>query len=210
MSSSAGIESAQAADKEGQETNPPPKLSCVFLDRDGVLNTHLPDAYVRSPAELVILPGAASAVRKLNDAGIKAVIISNQQGVGKKLMTSADLDSVDRALRERLASEAGAHIDRSLYCPHLKEEACDCRKPLPGLIHQALEALGLAADNTAFIGDTERDMMAAKAAGVGCRILVLSGANKSYRKGQFNCEPDRVFADLSAAVDWLVGRGGTK
>ena len=187
----------------------PGRLSCVFLDRDGVLNTHLPDAYVRSPDELIVLEGAAGAVRRLNDARIPVVIISNQQGVGKGLMSLDDLDQVDRALRTRLAEQAGAHIDQSLYCPHLKEDACECRKPLPGLIHQALRSLAIPALETVFIGDSQRDIQAAQAAGVGCKILLLSGATRSYQKGRFSCEPDRVFKDLAGAVDWLleVGEG---
>lgn len=183
------------------------RLSCVLLDRDGVLNTHLPGAYVRTPDELVVLDGVAGAIRRLNDARIPVVIISNQQGVGKGLMTPADLDEVDQALRRRLAEQAGAHIDRSLYCPHLKEEACDCRKPLPGLIHQALHELHISASETVFVGDSETDIQAAEAAGVGCKILVLSGGTESYKEGLFRCGPDRVFKDLAAAVNWLLALG---
>lgn len=192
------------------EQHSPHRLSCVFLDRDGVLNTHLPDAYVRTPSELVVLDGVAAAIRRLNDARIPVAIISNQQGVGKKLMTAGDLDQVDRALRERLADQAGARIDRSFYCPHLKEDACDCRKPLPGLIYQALRVLNVDASDTAFVGDSERDILAAEAAGVDCKILVLSGATKEYQKGKFERDPDRVFQDLLAAVNWLLAPGDGK
>src|SRR5579862_6563241 len=91
----------------------PVNLAAVFLDRDGVLNTHLPGAYVREPEGLEIIPGAACAVRRLNDSKISVVIISNQQGVGKKLMTTDDLGQVDQALRDALFSQCGATIDRS-------------------------------------------------------------------------------------------------
>jgi D-glycero-D-manno-heptose 1,7-bisphosphate phosphatase len=188
----------------------PVGLAAVFLDRDGVLNTHLPGAYVQRPSELVLLPAVAQAVRKLNDAHVPVVIISNQQGVGKKLMTQADLDEVDKALRDELFAQGGAKIDRSYYCPHLESDVCDCRKPKPGLIHQAIVELGVKTSDAAFIGDSETDMAAADAGGVGRKILVLSGATKHYRPGQFKEEPDIVLQDLPAAVDWLLNGGSGK
>jgi len=138
----------------------------VFLDRDGTLNVKAPDDdYVRRPEHVRLLPGVADGVRRLNDAGLRLVVVSNQRGVARGLMTADDLDAVNRRLAELLA-EHGAHTDASYFCTHDKDE-CDCRKPLPGLLLQAVRddpAIDLAA--SVLIGDAESDVIAAAAVGV--------------------------------------------
>ena len=83
------------------------KLEAVFLDRDGVLNPHIPGDYLYSADKLIVLPGVALAVRRLNNAGLPVIVISNQQGVGKGLMTMDDLLLIERRMGEALAHEAG-------------------------------------------------------------------------------------------------------
>jgi D-glycero-D-manno-heptose 1,7-bisphosphate phosphatase len=180
----------------------------VFLDRDGVLNVYLPGDYVKTPAELRLLPGVAAAVRRLNDAGLPVFVISNQQGVAKGLMSEADLSDVDRALKEGLAAEGGARVEQSYYCPHAASERCECRKPRAGLLLQAARDHGLDLSRSVFVGDTETDAQAARAAGVGAFVLVLTGKHRdpaaAADTARFPVAPDHVAADLNGAVAWVL------
>ena len=181
----------------------------VFLDRDGVLNVYLPEAYVRSPRDLRLLPGAAEGVRRLNAAGLPVFVISNQQGVAKGLMSAEDLGQVDTALHAALAA-AGARIERSYYCPHGAAENCACRKPRAGLLLQAAEENGIDLAASFFVGDTETDAQAARAAGVGHFVLALSGkhpeATAADDPARFPVPPDFVAPDLAVAAEWIVSR----
>ena len=181
----------------------------VFLDRDGVLNVYLPGDYVKSPAELRLLPGVAQAVRKLNDAQTPVYLISNQQGVAKGLMTIDDLQTVDRALRDHLAAEAGATLAQSYYCTHAKADDCDCRKPKGGLLLRAAREHGIDFAASTFVGDTETDAQAARAAGVGQFILALSGKFRDCPEAAqdtilFPIPPDQTVPDLTVAVDAIL------
>lgn len=181
--------------------------AAVFLDRDGVLNVYLPGDYVKRPDELRLLPGAAAAVRALNEAGLPVFVISNQQGVAKGLMSPDDLDRVDAALHARLAAEGG-QIEKSYYCPHGVAEACSCRKPQAGLILQAAEEHRIDIARSFFVGDTETDAQAARAAGVGRFVLALSGKHRdeavTHDRARFPTPPDFVAPDLAAAARWIV------
>ncbi len=168
----------------------------VFLDRDGVLNAYLPGDYAKTPDELLVLPGVGAAVQKLRAAGYLTILISNQQGVAKGLMTPADLEAVTAKLR------AAVPLDAVYYCPHLKSEDCACRKPRPGMLLAAARehAIDLAA--SVFIGDTPTDAQAAQAAGVPF-VLVLTGQTKDATG--FSPTPKAIAPTLSEAVEWVLG-----
>jgi len=180
------------------------KISAVFLDRDGVLNKHLPADYVKSPDELFVLPGVALSVRRLNDAGLPVIVISNQQGVGKGLMTWDDLQAIESRMEEALAHEAGARIDRCYYCTDLKSANSPRRKPEPGMLREAGAEFGLTLTETVFLGDSPTDIAAGRAAGVGATILLLSGGTRAEGVAALEPAPDFVFADLPAAVVWIL------
>jgi D-glycero-D-manno-heptose 1,7-bisphosphate phosphatase len=140
----------------------------AFLDRDGTINVKAGGKgnYVERPEQLVLLAGAAPAVRRLNDAGLKVIVITNQRGIALGRMTHEDLDRVHARMSELLASEAGAHVDDIFYCPH-EIDACDCRKPDVGLFLQAKERwpeIDLAA--SAMVGDSENDVIAGRSLGM--------------------------------------------
>ena len=179
-------------------------LEAVFLDRDGVLNPHIPGGYLQRADDLVILPGVAAAVRRLNDAGLRVIVISNQQGVGKGLMTLADLAAIERRMGELLASEAGAYLDRFYYSTALAAENSLRRKPQPGMLREAASEFGLTLANTVFAGDSQTDIAAGHAAGVGATALLLSGGIETYTKGDFLPAPDFVFSDLPSFVNYLL------
>lgn len=180
------------------------KISAVFLDRDGVLNEHLPADYVKSPDKWVVLPGVAAAVRRLNDAGLPVIVISNQQGVGKGLMTPDDLQAVEARMEEALAHEAGARIDRCYYCTELKSARSPRRKPEPGMLIEAAAEFGLTLRETVFLGDSPTDIAAGHAAGVGATILLLSGGTRPDNVAAIAPPPDFVFNDLPTAVGWIL------
>lgn len=186
-------------------------ISAVFLDRDGVLNVYLPGDYVKTPAEMALVPGAAQAVRSLQDAGLPTFVISNQQGVAKGLMTGEALDAVDTAMRSQLADAAGAVLGPSYYCPHGKSDACACRKPQAGLLLRAATEHDIDLAASYFIGDTETDAQAARAAGVGRFVFVLTGKyagnpEAAEDRTLFPHPPDYVAPDLAAAVAWILAR----
>jgi len=179
-------------------------IQAVFLDRDGVLNPHIPGDYLKSVRDVTLLPGAAQAVRRLNDAGLPVVIISNQQGVGKGVMTHDDLLAIEARVAELLTQQAGARLTRCYYCTDLAHAHSPRRKPEPGMLREAAEDLGLTLAHTVFAGDSPTDIQAGHAAGVGATLLLLSGGTKAYAPGDMTPAPDFVFADLPAAADWIL------
>ncbi len=144
----------------------------VILDRDGVLNRKPPKAeYVRSWADWEWLSGSLEALRLFKEAGVRVFIVSNQAGIARGAMTDADL----RAIHEHMLIEirqAGGDVAAIYHCPHGWDEGCDCRKPKPGMLHQAQREHHLDLSRTCFIGDDERDGQAADAAG--CPWVPLS------------------------------------
>lgn len=144
----------------------------VFLDRDGTINVKAPEGdYITAPEQVRLLPGAAAAIRRANERGALVVVVTNQRGISLGRMTAADLQDVHDRLAQLLAQEAGASIDAFFVCPH-EEGACDCRKPRPGLLRQALRRFPeIDVGCSALIGDTPADVAAGTA--VGLRSLQL-------------------------------------
>ncbi len=144
----------------------------VFLDRDGVLNRRPEIAgYIRRPDDVEWLPGALEAIRHLSEAGVRLIVVSNQAGVARGTMTSADLALVEGHMRDEI-STAGGEIARFYYCTHGWDEGCDCRKPRPGMLFQAQRDFDLDLSRVPFVGDDERDGEAATAAG--CPFFMVS------------------------------------
>ena len=144
----------------------------AFLDRDGTI---IHDAsYIRDPGNVVLLPGAASAIARLNRAGVKVVVVTNQSGIARRWLTDEDYESVRRRIDDLLArEEKTARIDATYMCPHFPEISgpCDCRKPGLKLFRDAIADLGIDARRSVFIGDRLRDV--APAATLGGRAILL-------------------------------------
>jgi D-glycero-D-manno-heptose 1,7-bisphosphate phosphatase len=137
----------------------------IILDRDGVLNQKPPKAqYVRNVTEFRWLEGAKEALCLLTKAGYKIIVVSNQAGIARGLMTKEDVERIHEHMRAD-AAPAGGQIDAIYYCPHGWDENCECRKPRPGLLFKAQHDLNLDLTRTLVIGDDERDAQAAQAAG---------------------------------------------
>lgn len=156
----------------------PEKL--IILDRDGVINQDS-DAYIKSVDEWLPIPGSLEAIARLKSAGYSIAIATNQSGLARGYFNSATLAEMHTKMANLLAA-LGSEIDGIFYCPHGPDDNCDCRKPLPGLVHQIEKALGLSAKGCYFVGDSLRDLQAAKAAG--CKpVLVKSGKGlATYKK----------------------------
>ena len=184
-------------------------MKLIVLDRDGTLSQE-PEEFIRSPEEWVPIPGALEAVARLNQGGWRVVVATNQSGLGRGLFDIATLNAVHARMHKLLAA-AGGRIDGVFFCPHAPEDACECRKPAPGLFHQIARRLGVSPTHTVAIGDSVRDAQAAVAAGCEAH-LVLTGqfAGLSPEVLPSGCPPGvQVHADLAAAVDVLLARGAT-
>jgi D-glycero-D-manno-heptose 1,7-bisphosphate phosphatase len=176
----------------------------VFLDRDGTLieDRH----FLRDPADIHLLPGAAEAVRQLNAAGLPAVVVTNQSGIARGKLTEADYTAALARLDELLAADR-ARLDGHWHCPHLPELTgpCDCRKPGPLLYRQAAAALGLDLSRSWWVGDRVRDLEASERFG-GRGILVLTGQGSAEAR-RADAVRWPTAPDLSAAVR-LILEGG--
>ncbi|WP_218574656.1 HAD-IIIA family hydrolase [Reyranella sp. CPCC 100927] len=175
-------------------------LRLVLLDRDGVINNDRPDS-VKSPDELVLLPGAAAAIARLNEADVRVAVVTNQSVVGRNIISMQMLDRIHSELRTRLARE-GARLDAILVCTDPPDRPSPRRKPEPGMLLEALRLFRAGAEDTPMIGDDLRDLQAAKAAG--CRrVLVRTGKGTKVQAAGVPADllPVAVRADLAAAVD---------
>ena len=145
----------------------------IILDRDGVLNEKAPRAqYIRNWSEFKWRPGAKESLCRLNEAGFKVIIVSNQAGINRGAMTEQDLRSIHLQMVAEV-EQSGGRVDAIYYCPHDWDEGCECRKPRPGMLFQAQHDFNLDLSRTLFIGDDERDAQAAEAAG--CLPALISG-----------------------------------
>lgn len=178
----------------------------ILLDRDGVINFDSPDS-IRSADEWTPIPGSLQAIAHLQRAHRLIGICSNQSGIGRGLFSAADLTGIEA----RLVSELGrfdAHIDCFCYCPHHPDDDCDCRKPKPGLLEQAMGILGVEPADTCFVGDSTRDLEAAVNAG--CRpVLVLTGNGRETLASASRYVDLQIFDDLAAFAASEIASGSS-
>ncbi len=157
------------------------RQAAVFLDRDGTINEEV--GYLDRIEKLRLIPGAAEAIRLINESGMKAIVVTNQSGVAREIFDEASVDEVHSRLRDMLRAE-GAFLDGVYYCPHHPTEGrgdylrtCDCRKPAPGLLLRAAEELRLDLARSYMVGDTLKDIEAGTRAGAK-GILGRTGCGK--------------------------------
>ena len=185
-------------------------VQAVFLDRDGVINQEV-DLLCRED-QLVLIPGAAEAIRRLNDAGVLAVVVTNQPVVARNMCTEDDVRRIHDRLAAMLDQAASARIDAFYFCPHHPEThhadgnpayrgPCECRKPNTGMLDQARKDFGLDFSRCFMVGDSTRDIQTGINAGCS---TVLVGTGYGGRDGFYDAKPDMVAADLSQAVDMII------
>ena len=178
----------------------------VLLDRDGVINVDRPDS-VKTLDELVLIPGSAAAIARLNAAGIRVAVVSNQSVVGRGVIPPRQLDVIHERLAEMLAGE-GARLDALYVCTDPAGAPSQRRKPRPAMLIEALQRFGVQPGQTPMIGDDLRDLEAAHAAGC-LRVLVRTGKGAATQAAGIPTSllPVAVHADLAAAVDALLATG---
>jgi len=147
-------------------------MKLVILDRDGVINKDS-KTFIKSPDEWQPIPGSLEAIVKLNHAGYQVVVITNQSGLGRGLFDIETLNAIHDKMHKQL-NVLGGRVDAILFCPHLPDDHCDCRKPLPGLFNQLKKRLNIQLESVPAIGDSLRDLQAAIAAGA-LPVLVKTG-----------------------------------
>ncbi|MFP4245242.1 MAG: D-glycero-beta-D-manno-heptose 1,7-bisphosphate 7-phosphatase [Ectothiorhodospira sp.] len=180
----------------------------VILDRDGVINRDSPD-YIKSPQEWIPLPGSLEAIARLTRAGWRVAVATNQSGLARGLFDAATLEAIHDRMR-RAVEAAGGRIDCIHHCPHGPDDGCDCRKPRPGLLHRIADDLGVSLAGVPAVGDSARDLEAARAAG--CRPLLVRTGNGERTLARGALPPEtQVFPGLAAVVEHLLaeeaGRG---
>ena len=175
----------------------------VFLDRDGTINEQM--GYINHLSRFRLLPQAIPAIRRLNEAGLKVVVVTNQSGAARGYFPAALVDEVHTHLKQLLAA-GGAHLDGIYACLHGPADGCDCRKPRPTLVKQAARDLDLDLDRSYLVGDRYRDVETAANAGVK-GILVLTGYGRGeydYLRAAQKVQPVQVATDLLEAVEWIL------
>lgn len=173
----------------------------VFLDRDGTI---MEDAhYIKSPNQVRLIPGAAAAVKRINDAEVPVIVITNQSGIARGIFKVEDYEAVRRHFESLLQAE-GAHIDASYFCPHhpTVTGACDCRKPATGMFEEALRDFELDAANVAYVGDRWRDVVASKKLG-GRGIMISSHMTTEEDRRNAKSDGIETATTLATAVGML-------
>ena len=170
----------------------------VFLDRDGVVIEEV--HYLSDPRKLKLIPGAARAIASLREAGFKVIIVSNQSGVGRGYLTLATLKRIHQKLARELKAK-GARLDALYYCPHAPEKRCACRKPKLEMLRRARRRFSLDFKSSCFVGDTTTDLKTARDAG--CKALLVR-TGKAGKDGMFKIKPQRTFADIARAAEWII------
>ncbi len=178
-------------------------MKLVILDRDGVINQDSDD-YIKSPEEWVAIPGSPEAIARLNRAGYRVVVASNQSGVGRGLFDMDMLMRIHDKMHLAIAA-VGGEVEAIFFCPHRPEDRCDCRKPKPGLFEDIAERLRVDVRGVPAVGDSLRDLQAAQAVGAQ-PILVRTGkGERTLAKGE-GLEGVPVYDDLAAAVEALLSQ----
>jgi D-glycero-D-manno-heptose 1,7-bisphosphate phosphatase len=186
----------------------------VFLDRDGTVTVER--GYISSPQDVEFYPNSVEAIRRLNRIAVPVVVVSNQSGIARGLLTENKLKQI-HARMEYLLRSQGVHIDGVYYCPHHPDfgppkyrRDCDCRKPATGMLREASRQLNIDLSSSYVVGDKTTDVMLGKNAGC-ASVLVLTGFGtlELERLGASTVDgPDFVAPDLLAAADWIIEQMG--
>lgn len=183
-----------------------PNQKLLILDRDGVINVESSE-FVKSPEEWIPIKGSLEAIGRLSQAGFEIVVITNQSGIGRGYF-SADMLAKMHARMIDFVQQYGGKIQSILFCPHTAEDNCDCRKPKDGMYKELAERLNISFGNVYSVGDSVRDLLAAKSAGAN-PVLVKTGNGKKSLK-EIDNSPELglnqapVFDNLSSFADALL------
>jgi D-glycero-D-manno-heptose 1,7-bisphosphate phosphatase len=176
----------------------------IVLDRDGVIN-HDSDQFIKSPDEWRPIPGSLEAIARLNHAGFRVVVATNQSGVGRGLLDIATLNAIHERMHKALA-QVGGRIDAIFFCPHTADSQCECRKPKPGMLEEIGQRFNVDMTGVPCLGDSPRDLAAAEAVGAQPMLVLTGKGEKTLREGVFP-KNTVIFPDLAFAVAALLAGG---
>jgi D-glycero-D-manno-heptose 1,7-bisphosphate phosphatase len=155
----------------------------IVLDRDGVIN-HDSDEFIKSPDEWRPIPGSLEAIARLNHAGYRVVVTTNQSGVGRGLLDFATLNAIHDTMHRALA-QAGGRVDAIFYCPHTADSRCECRKPKAGMLREVGVRFNVDMAGIPCVGDGLRDLQAADTVGAQPMLVLTGKGEKTLREGAF-------------------------
>lgn len=181
------------------------KRRAVFLDRDGTISEEM--GYVNHLRRFSIFPYAAAAIRRLNEAGLPVIVVTNQSGAARGFFPESLIQEIHAKMTAELAA-GGAHVDGIYYCPHIRDDNCSCRKPLPGMLERAAAEHNLDLKDSTLVSDRYDDIAMAQAAGC-TGVLVLSGYGRGeyeWNRRKWPRDPDAVVEELKEAVDLIFER----
>ena len=173
----------------------------IVLDRDGVIN-YDSEHFIKSPEEWRPVPGSVEAVARLNHAGYRVVVATNQSGIGRGLFDMGMLNTIHEKMHKALA-HAGARVDAIFFCPHTAESKCECRKPKAGMLIEIGKRFNTELTGVPCIGDSLRDLQAAEAVGAQPMLVLTGKGEKTLRDGTFP-RNTVIFPDLAFAVSALL------
>ena len=185
------------------------KYRAFFIDRDGTLNEDI--GYVSTPDELILYPWAGEAVRLVNEAGFKAIVITNQSGIARGMYSEQTLGAIHERMIAELARD-GARIDAVYYCPHHPEigavdyrKACDCRKPRTGMLDEAAREHNIDLPRSFVIGDKSSDILLAENAGAQSALVLTGYGRETLAHAERRpCQPSFVAENLLLAVKQIL------
>ena len=175
----------------------------VFLDRDGTISEEV--GYLNHTSRFRMFPFVAAAIRRLNEAGLPVIVVTNQSGVGRGYFPESLVHAVNELMTQQLA-EKGAKIDAIYYCPHTSAENCGCRKPKTGMLDRAALEHTLDLQRSFVVGDRYGDMELARNARARS-VLVRTGYGEgelAWHAANWPLPPDFVAEDLTQAADWIL------
>ena len=173
----------------------------LVLDRDGVINVDSAQ-FIKSPDEWRPIPGSLEAIARLNHAGFRVVVATNQSGIGRGLFDMATLNAIHEKMHKALGL-AGGRIDALFYCPHAADAMCECRKPKIGMLAEIGHRFGIEMAGVPCIGDSLRDLQAAEAVGAQPMLVLTGKGEKTLRDGNFP-KNTVIFPDLAFAASALL------
>ena len=182
-------------------------MKLAILDRDGVINEDSAD-YIKGPDEWRPIPGSLEAVARLNRAGYRVVVVTNQSALARGLLDNDRLTAIHVRMHRELAGVGGV-VEASFFCPHAPDDECACRKPEPGLLYEIAQRLGTSLEGVPVVGDSLRDLQAAAEAGA-TPVLVRTGNGARTATAAGLPAGLAVFADLASFVDVYLKAAGAE
>lgn len=182
-------------------------MKTIILDRDGVINVDSA-LYIKSPAEWKPIAGSLEAIARLNQAGYRVFVATNQSGLGRGLFDMDTLNAMHEKMHKCL-SAAGGRVDAIFYCPHTADEDCGCRKPKHGMFERIAHVYNIDLKGVPTIGDSLRDLQAGSAAG--CTPILVRTGKGTKTEAEGNLPPGTtVYDNLAAAVNALLAKSTGK